>query len=261
MYGTKLLRELESETGLSTGFKPCGSLTLASNANRLTQLKIRAAKARSFGIESELLTPFEARELYPYLHIDDLHAALWLPGDASAVSSDVTQALAKGARLHSNNGVRIVENCRVNAISTSAGHHGPKRVTAVHTDLGDIAVDVVVNCAGLWARRVGQMCGVSVPLASAEHFYIYTRPFQPTPVPSMLPILRDPDAYIYYREWSGGLLMGGFEPTAKPAFATAAGPPEDFSFSLLPEDWEHFEILMKGALHRTPCLADAQVSA
>jgi glycine/D-amino acid oxidase-like deaminating enzyme len=263
VYGSKLLQGLEAETGLSTGFKACGSLTLASNADRLRQLKIRAAKARSFGIDSEIISPQAAKDMFPYLHTDDLHAALWLPGDGSAVSSDVTQALARGARMHSNNGVRIIESCRVTGVSTSAGKEGggagSRRVKAVHTVHGDISCEIVVNCAGLWARRVGEMCGVAVPLASAEHFYIYSRPFSPTPVPSSLPILRDPDAYIYYREWSGGLLMGGFEPTAKPAFTTKAGPPEDYAFSLLPEDWDHFEILMNGALHRTPCLGDAQV--
>jgi glycine/D-amino acid oxidase-like deaminating enzyme len=271
VYGAKLLQSLEEETGLSTGFKSCGSLTLASNADRVTQLKIRAAKARSFGIEGHLISPKEALEMYPYLHIDDLHAALWLPGDGSAISSDVTQALARGARLASDNGVRIFENCQVVGISTTHSPYqgakntnlnqsgeGINQVRCVHTNQGDIDCDIIVNCGGLWARQIGAMCGVSVPLASAEHYYVYSRPFQP-PVPSMLPILRDPDAYIYYREWSGGLLMGGFEPVAKPVFEGINGPPQDFSFSLLPEDWDHFEILMKGALHRTPCLGDAQV--
>jgi glycine/D-amino acid oxidase-like deaminating enzyme len=277
VYGAKLLQSLEEETGLSTGFKACGSLTLASNADRVTQLKIRAAKARSFGIEGHLISGKEAGEMYPYLHTDDLHAALWLPGDGSAISSDVTQALARGARLASNGGVRFIENCNVIGISTShspfhrssetstapggglkGGGGGVNHVQCVHTDQGDIACEVIVNCGGLWARQIGHMCGVSVPLASAEHYYIYSRPFTP-PVPSLLPILRDPDAYIYYREWSGGLLMGGFEPVAKPVFEGLHGPPRDFSFSLLPEDWDHFEILMKGALHRTPCLGEAQI--
>jgi glycine/D-amino acid oxidase-like deaminating enzyme len=164
--------------------------------------------------------------------------------------------------------VIIKEHCNVHGISTSANSGGSmhsshgsgvNHVTGVRTDQGDIQCRTVVNCAGLWARQVGALCGVSVPLASAEHFYVYSRPLQPDTVLSMLPILRYPDAYIYYREWSGGLLMGGFEPCAKPAFTSREGPPRDFQFSLLPEDWDHFEILMKGALHRTPCLADAQV--
>jgi glycine/D-amino acid oxidase-like deaminating enzyme len=202
VYGTKLYSELEAETGLSTGFKSCGSLTLASNKDRVMQLKIRAAKARSFGIESELLSPKEAKEKYPYLHIDDLHAALWLPKDGSATSTDVCQALAKGARMK---GVKIIENCRVTGMKSD----GPgKPIHTVETSLGKINCDIVVNCGGLWARQIGLLAGVSVPLASAEHFYIVTKPLTPR-VDQMLPILRDPDAYIYYREWSGGLLMGG----------------------------------------------------
>lgn len=270
VYGAKLLQNLEKETGLSTGFKSCGSLTLASNRDRVTQLKIRAAKAKSFGIEGHIISPKEALEMYPYLNIEDLHAALWLPGDGSAISSDVTQALARGARLASNYDVKIFENCNVNGISTTHSSYNNyknnqqtslnklNQVKCVHTDLGDIECDIIVNCGGLWARQIGAMCGVSVPLASAEHYYIYSKPFEPL-VSSMLPILRDPDAYIYYREWSGGLLMGGFEPKAKPVFEGLNGPPRDFSFSLLPEDWDHFEILMNGALHRTPCLGNAQV--
>jgi glycine/D-amino acid oxidase-like deaminating enzyme len=260
VYGAKLLQNLEFETGLSTGFKPCGSLTLATCKDRLSQLKIRAAKARSFGIESHIISPHEALDMFPYLHNDDILAALWLPGDGSAISSDVTQALARGARIHSSNNVRFIENCAVLGISSETPHgRGIPRVTGVQTSLGNMKCNIIVNTAGLWARQVGAMCGVSVPLCSAEHFYIYSRPLQPTPVPSMLPILRDPDAYIYYREWSGGLLMGGFEPQAKPVFDGVDGPPSDFQFSLLPEDWDHFEVLMRGALHRTPVLQTAEV--
>lgn len=113
-----------------------------------------------------------------------------------------------------------------------------------------------MNCAGLWARQIGLMCDAAIPLSAAEHYYIYTKPLSPL-VPSLLPILRDPDAYIYYREWSGGLLMGGFEPVAKAAFPK--GPPDNFAFSLLPEDWNQFDILLQGAMHRTPVLESAQV--
>lgn len=152
------------------------------------------------------MSPKEALDMYPYIDISDLHAALWLPGDGTAISSDLTQALAAGAR---SRGVKIIERCKVVGISTeNVGNTTSKRVASVSTTKGTIACDIIVNCAGLWSRAVGKLCGVAVPLASAEHFYIYSRPFSPQ-VPSTLPVLRDPDAYIYYREWSGGLLMGG----------------------------------------------------
>jgi 4-methylaminobutanoate oxidase (formaldehyde-forming) len=150
VYGRKLLQELENETGLSTGFKGCGSLTLASNKDRVTQLNIRLNKAKSFGIEGEIISPSEALKLYPYLNIDDLHAALWLPGDGTAISSDLTQALAKGARQR---GVQIIERCKVTGISTSV-HENVARVSSITTDRGTISCEVVVNCAGLWARKV-----------------------------------------------------------------------------------------------------------
>jgi 4-methylaminobutanoate oxidase (formaldehyde-forming) len=190
----------------------------------------------------EELTPQQAGEKYPIMRTDDLVGAVWLPGDGKANPADITQALARGAR---NNGVRIFEKTRVTAIDTRDG-----RVTGVQTTDGPIAAEVVVNCAGQWARQVGRMVGVTVPLYSCEHMYIVTEKMDG--VPRDLPVMRDPDGYIYFKEEVGGLLMGGFEPQAKPWRKDVI--PDDFEFGMLPDDWDQFQILMDNALVRVPAL-------
>ncbi|MBV7520436.1 FAD-dependent oxidoreductase [Ensifer sp. ENS12] len=246
-YSTKLYRELESETGLATGWKNCGSLSVARTEDRMTVLKRTAASARAQGVEIEVISPKEAQDLWPVMAIDDLVGAVWLPGDGKANPTDLTQSLAKGAR---NRGARVIERVRVTGISTKNGV-----VTGVETDRGAIAAEIVVNCAGQWARKVGQMCGVTVPLHSAEHMYIVTGRIEG--VHPDLPVMRDPDGYIYFKEEVGGLVMGGFEPEAKPW--GMAGIPDDFEFALLPDDWDQFEILMHNALQRVPQLATSEV--
>ena len=246
-YSTQLYSELEAETGLATGWKNCGSLSVARSADRMTVLKRTAASARAQGVEIEVISPKEAQDLWPVMAIDDLAGAVWLPGDGKANPTDLTQSLAKGAR---SRGARIVERVRVTGISTANG-----AVTGVETDRGAIAAEVVVNCAGQWARKVGLMCGVPVPLHSAEHMYIVTGRIEG--VHPDLPVMRDPDGYIYFKEEVGGLVMGGFEPEAKPW--GMAGIPDDFEFALLPDDWDQFEILMQSALQRVPQLATSEV--
>ncbi|AOF93112.1 FAD-dependent oxidoreductase [Sinorhizobium sp. RAC02] len=246
-YSTQLYSELEAETGLATGWKNCGSVSVARTADRMTVLKRTAASARAQGVAIEVISPKEAQDLWPVMAIDDLVGAVWLPGDGKANPTDLTQSLAKGAR---NRGARIVERVRVTGISTKNG-----AVTGVDTDRGAIAAQIVVNCAGQWARKVGQMCGVSVPLHSAEHMYIVTGKIDG--VHPDLPVMRDPDGYIYFKEEVGGLVMGGFEPEAKPWGMT--GVPDDFEFALLPDDWDQFEILMQNALERVPQLATSEV--
>jgi sarcosine dehydrogenase len=180
------------------------------------------------------------------MRTDDLVGAVWLPGDGKANPADITQALAKGAR---NNGVRIFEKTRVTAIDTRDG-----RVTGVQTNEGPIEAEIVVNCAGQWARQVGRMVGVTVPLYSCEHMYIVTEKMEG--VPRDLPVMRDPDGYIYFKEEVGGLLMGGFEPEAKPWKDVV---PDDFEFGMLPDDWDQFQILMDNALIRVPALEKAGI--
>ncbi|MDP3618432.1 MAG: FAD-dependent oxidoreductase, partial [Ramlibacter sp.] len=246
-YGIELYATLESETGLATGWKPCGSVNVAKTPERMKVLRKQLAMARSFGVECHEITPEEALEKYPILRIDDLQGALWLPGDGKANPADLCMSLARGAR---NRGVKIIEDIRVTGVVIDHG-----RVSGVETTQGILRCETLVNCAGQWARQFGTLAGVNVPLFSAEHFYIVTG--QIPGVHPMLPVMRDPDGYIYYKEEVGGLVMGGFEPHAKPWKMDPI--PNDFQFQLLGEDWDQFEILMTNAMHRTPCLETAQI--
>src|SRR5438876_10467313 len=246
-YGADLYERLETETGQATGFRRPGSVSLARTRERMHELKRLASMARCFDVDVEVVTPAEAGRRWPLIRIDDLVGALWLPRDGRTNPIDTTLALARGAR---QGGATILENTGVTAIRVEHG-----RVTGVRTPGGDVACEVVVNCAGMWAREVGRMAGVTVPLHASEHFYIVTEPM--AGVTPDLPVLRDTDGYIYVREEVGGLLMGGFEPVAKPW--GMRGIPHDFAFSLLPEDWEHFEVLMEQAVLRIPALASAPV--
>ena len=242
-YSAGLYERLEEETGLATGFKRCGAVTVARTQDRMTQLRRTAATAEAYDLECELISPGRAKELYPILETADLVGALWLPGDGTANPTDVTASLAKGAR---DRGARVFEKTRVTGISRRNGE-----VTGVRTDRGDIEAEIVVNCAGQWAKAVGALAGVTVPLHSAEHFYVVTDRIEG--VHRMLPILRDPDGYTYFKEEVGGLVVGGFEPVAKP-WLPPDRLPYPFEFQLLEEDWEHFEILMENALRRIPAL-------
>ncbi|KAF1055903.1 MAG: 4-methylaminobutanoate oxidase (formaldehyde-forming) [Burkholderia gladioli] len=255
-YSTELYAALEAETGLATGWKRCGSLSVARTAERLVQLKRTTAQARAYGAECELIDARAAGELWPAMRTDDLTGAVWLPGDGKANPTDLTQSLARGARQR---GVRIVEGARVTAVLSE--RTGTRRRASGVTwrtkdgGTGTLATDIVVNCAGQWAKQLGRLADVTVPLHSAEHYYIVTGRI-PGAHPD-LPVMRDPDGYIYFKEEVGGLVMGGFEPDAKPW--GMAGIPDDFEFQLLPDDWDQFEILMRNALHRVPALETTEV--
>ncbi|HEY6434710.1 MAG TPA: FAD-dependent oxidoreductase, partial [Acetobacteraceae bacterium] len=246
---TQLYAGLEAETGLATGWKQCGSITVARTGQRMLQLRRTAASARAQGVEVHLLSPAEAAAKFPLMRTDDLHGAVWLPGDGKANPADITQSLARGAR---NRGARILEQTRVTGIE-----HDRTGIRAVLTDQGRITCDQLAICAGQWSRAVGQMCGVTIPLHSAEHMYIVTGRIDG--VYPDLPVLRDPDGYIYVKEEVGGLLMGGFEPDAKPW--GMHGIPDPFEFQLLPDDWDQFDILMQNALIRLPCLETAEIKS
>lgn len=244
-YSGELYDELESETGLTAGYRQCGGVTVARTHDRMIQLKRTAASAAAYNLECELLTPAQALERYPVMQVDDLVGAIWLPNDGRANPADLTQALAKGARMR---GCRIMERTRVIGTTVVDG-----RVTAVSTDKGDVEAEIVVNCAGQWAKQVGAMVGVNVPLHSAEHFYVVTETI--AGVHPDMPILRDPDGYTYFKEEVGGLVIGGFEPEAKP-WVSPDAIPYPFEFQLLEEDWDHFQILMDNALLRIPVLEE-----
>jgi 4-methylaminobutanoate oxidase (formaldehyde-forming) len=246
-YSGELYQALEAETGQATGWKQCGSILVARTSERVTLFKRIASAARAQGVACELISIEEAARRYPVMRTDDLLGALWLPDDAKVNPADVTQALAKGARM---NGARIFEQTRVTAI-----HQKDGVATGVATTRGDIKSEVVINCAGQWAKQVGRMCGVTVPLHSAEHMYIVTGRIDG--VHPDLPVLRDPDGYIYVKEEVGGLLVGGFEPIAKPWGMN--GIPENFEFGMLPDDWDQFQILMENALTRLPALETAEI--
>jgi glycine cleavage system aminomethyltransferase T/glycine/D-amino acid oxidase-like deaminating enzyme len=247
-YSTSLYSRLAGEVGLATGFVRCGGVIVARTAERMVQLRRTAAAAEAYGLSCEIITPRRAAELWPVMDVADLCGAIWLPDDGKANPADLTYALAKGAR---DAGVVIRERTRVTGILTAHG-----AVTGVRTEEGDVEAEIVANCAGQWAKQVGAWCGVTVPLHSCEHFYAVTEPIEG--VHRDLPILRDPDGYTYFKEEVGGLVVGGFEPSAKPWVAPDALP-HPFEFQLLTEDWDHFALLADEAQLRVPALRTAGV--
>jgi sarcosine dehydrogenase len=246
-YSVELYDKLEQETGQATGWKRNGGLRLACNRERLTEIKRQASTAHSFGLEMQILSPREAQALWPIMDVGDVVGAAFLPTDGQANPADVAVALAKGARMQ---GVKIVEECPVTGIDVERG-----RVVGVATTHRDIKAEIVVNCAGQWARQVGALAGVNVPLVSVQHQYIVTEPLEG--VTRNLPTMRDPDRLIYFKEEVGGLVMGGYEPNPIPW--AERGVPDGFEFQLLNENWDHFEPLMLQAIGRVPALEQAGV--
>lgn len=251
-YSAQLYAELEAETGLATGYRNTGGLVLARTPDRMMQLRRTAANGVAYGLEAEMVTPDRAQELWPPMQVEDLLGALWLPGDGKVNPSDLTQSLARGARAR---GATVVEKVRVSGFAVSTGStdggRSRPRVTGVQTDQGDVEAEVVVLCAGQWTRALAAGLGVVVPLHSAEHFYVVTEAV-PGTHPD-LPIMRDQDGWTYFKEEVGGLVVGGFEPDAKPWVAPDEIP-YPFEFCLLEEDWDHFSVLMDQALLRVPAL-------
>jgi heterotetrameric sarcosine oxidase gamma subunit len=246
-YSAELYARLPAETGFETGWRRCGSLIVARTPERLTQLRRSVALSRAVDIEAYTITAAEVTRHWPLCRTDDLVGAMLIPDDGRVIPADVTQALAAGARA---GGAVIRENVAVHAVLVRDGV-----VTGVETAEGPIACEAVVNCAGMWARALGQQNGVAVPLWPVEHFYAVTRPM--AGVTPELPVLRDLDGCVYIREEVGGLLVGGFEPHANPWKSDAI--PEDFAFSLSKEDWDQFEVLMRGAAERIPALELAEI--
>ena len=240
-YSIDLYNKLEAETGLATGWKMNGGLRLACNQERWTEVQRQATTAHSFGLDMQLLTPQEAQDLWPLMDIGDVVGAAFLPTDGQASPSDITQALAKGARAK---GAQLLENTPVTEILTEKGE-----ITGVRTPQGDIACEKLVLCCGQWTRTLAKSIGVTVPLVSVEHQYMITEAFG---VPSDLPTLRDPDRLTYYKEEVGGLVMGGYEPNGIPWAQN--GIPDPFDFQLLESNFDHFEQLVELALPRVPAL-------
>lgn len=246
-YSTQLYASLEEETGQATGWVQTGSLSIATNPDRLTHIRRQAALARAFGVEAHEISGKEAAGLWPMMNGADVIGAVFSPSDGRVNPSDLCAALAKGAKA---SGVRIMEGVTVTGFET-----GGRRVTMVETDRGRIACKAVANCAGLWGRQVAGLAGVAAPLYACEHFYLLTKPI-PGVAPH-LPTLSDHDGHLYIRDEVSGLLVGCFEPWGKGLPLDKL--PEDFAFDLLNEDWDHFEPMMMNALHRIPALQTAEV--
>ncbi len=250
-YSVDLYKTLDRETGLETGWKMTGCLRLATNPDRWTEYRRLATTARSFGMDMHLISPDEVRRMWPLMDTADLVGASWLPTDGQASPSDITQSLAKGARMH---GAKIHEDVRV----TGFGMDGA-RITEVRTTQGTIRCDTVVNCAGQWARQVGAMAGIEVPLQPVKHQYVVTEK-----IPGLAtdaPTLRDPDRRTYFKEEVGGLVFGGYEPNPQPWDLSASGGdiPDDWEFRLFDDDFDHFEQHMTQAIARIPALENAGV--
>jgi len=246
-YSVDLYSRLEQETGQQVGWINKGSLSIATNDDRMIHVRRQAAMAGLFGVHAETISAGEAAERWPLMHADDVVGAVWSPDDGRVSPSDLCAALTKGAR---SAGARIFEDTGVTGIVTRGG-----RVDAVETDRGTIKTDAVALCTGLWSRGAAAMAGVEVPVWPCEHFYLLTKPV--AGAEGNLPTLSDHDGHLYIRDDSGGLLVGCFEPLGKPIDPDRLG--SDFAFQLLPEDWDHFEPMMHNALHRLPCLAEAEV--
>lgn len=249
-YSQELYGGLEAETGLATGFRRVGSITVALTAERLEEITRLAAMARAFGVEVDEITTREVGERYPHLNLQGVTGGVYLPKDGQGDPGNIALALAKGARMR---GAVIAERTRVTEVLKTG-----RRVTGVRwdtgTEQGEIACDMVVNCAGMWGREVGLMAGVNVPLQACEHFYIVSEPVAGL---EQLPVLRVPDECAYYKVEAGKMMLGAFEPVAKPW--GLSGISEDFEFDQLPEDFDHFEPVLEAAVSRMPMLAEAGI--
>ncbi|MDB9707585.1 FAD-dependent oxidoreductase [Planktotalea frisia] len=249
-YSQELYGNLAAETGVETGFKRCGSITVALTEERLEEINRQAAMARSFGVEAEPISPAEVKAKYEHLNIDGVKGGVYLPLDGQGDPANIAHALAKGAR---QNGALVKEGYLVTDI-----HKEGRRVTGVtwedkNGETGSIEAEHVVNCGGMWGHSIGRMAGVNVPLHSCEHFYIVT---EAIPGLTQMPVLRVPDECAYYKEDAGKMLLGAFEPVSKP---WTLDIPKDFEFDQLPEDFDHFEPILEAAVERLPMLAEAGI--
>lgn len=247
-YTSELMGGLEEETGQATGFKQNGSISIAKNEARMEEFLRGASMAKNFGLEIHVLSPGETKERVPHFNVEDSPGGLWLPGDGQTNPADVAQAYAAGAKQR---GAQVFENTKVIRILTENG-----KATGVETENGTIMADKVVIASGMWSLDVGKQIGVHIPLHAAEHFYIVTEPI--TDMPANMPVVRIPDEYAYYKEDAGKLLLGAFEPGAKPW--GMGGIPDDHEFETLPEDLDHFEPVLELAMKRCSLLETAGIS-
>ncbi len=246
-YTSELYRGLEAETGQGTGYRQCGSISLATNNERFEELKRNASMAKVFDLEVNVIGVDEIVERYPLVHSSDILGGISIPSDGYANAVDITQALAKGAR---NNGAQIFQNTNVTTIKNDGS-----KVTGVATLNGDIEADYVVICGGMWSRELAASVGVNVPLHACEHYYALFESVEG--LDPSLPVLRDYDACTYYKYDAGKLLVGAFEPSAKPWGMD--GIADDFCFDEIAGDFDHFEPVLHDAMQRIPALQNAGI--
>ena len=248
-YSLNLYKELEKETGVATGLKQNGSLTIATTEDRLEELKRQATFAQRFNIEVNQVGVDEIKNHYPLINADDVVGGIFIPNDGQADPVGITNVLAKAAK---NNGAKIFEKCPVKKILVKN-----KKIVGVDTTYGKIDCEYIVLASGMWSRQIAADIGVSVPLYPNEHFYILSEPI--AEISKSLPVLRDYNNCLYLKEDAGKILVGIFEPNAKPAFTNTFKVPEDFSFGELPEDFDHFEPHLNSAMRRIPKLENVGI--
>ena len=249
-YSADLYVRLEAETGVATGMRQVGSISVALTAARHEELLRQATVARIFDVEVHEISPAEVKARYPHLNVADVVGAVALPLDGQCDPANIAMALAKGARMR---GAQVFEGVKVTRV-TEAG----RRVTGVDYVQdgvpGHIAADVVINCGGMWGRDLAHQNGVTLPLHACEHFYLVTEPIDGL---GHLPVLRVPDECAYYKQDAGKMMLGAFEPKAKPW--GMGGINEDFCFDTLPEDFDHFQPILEAAMHRMPLFQTAGI--
>jgi 4-methylaminobutanoate oxidase (formaldehyde-forming) len=246
-YSQELYKSLEAETGQATGFHQCGAISLASSPARWEEIRRQVSMAACFGVETHELTPQQAQEMWPLMQVDDVVGAFYFPQDARTNPTDTTQALARGARMR---GATILENVEVMNILTERGE-----AVGVETQQGKVKAEFVVNCAGMWAHELAKRAGSRVPLHAAEHYYLITESL--AGMHRELPVLRDMDHHAYYREETGKLMLGLFEPQAMPW--GHKGIPESFCFDDLPPDWDRLAPYLEKAMKRIPVLENTPI--
>ena len=244
-YSARLFEELEDETGQATGYRTPGSITVADNEERWEELLRGATMAEGIGVETQSIDIDEVAQRWPLMRTDDLVGALYVPRDGQTSPVDTTMALAKGAKAR---GAKIIENVAVTQLKQANG-----KVTGVVTEQGEIESEIVVLATGMWTRHLAAQIGVNVPLQACEHFYIVTEPIEGMEIGT--PTLRDPGNYTYFKEETGKIMAGFFEPRGKVWRMDQI--PRDFSFVTLPEDWDHIGPIFERAIHRVPALAEA----
>ena len=250
-YSQELYGGLEEETGVATGFKRVGSITVALTEERREEIYRQAAMARAFGVEVEEISNERVQEMYPHLNLEGVVGAVYLPLDGQGDPANIAFALAKGARQR---GGLIKERVKVTGMAKNGSRVTGIDWTDENGNSGHIEADMVVNCGGMWGHEVGRMAGVNVPLQACEHFYIVTEAIEGL---TQLPVLRVPDEHAYYKEDAGKFLLGAFEPESKPW--AVDGIPDDFEFDQLQEDFDHFEPILEKAIERMPLLAEAGI--